>query len=166
MPQILCPTCKSPLSTKKNYVQCPWCGQSLAGVVPHQAQGKQFEVSAWPKPHEWACAVILVMLACGLVIEGYRLSEPVVVDRKDELVATALTSCRNRIATWPKYDYVTMPPPAKNYGTPPDFYFVWPKGIFQVTNDEGERVPASATCRGHLDSGLITELSLNGAESR
>jgi len=145
---------------------CPWCGQSLAGVIPHQAQGKQFASSAWPKPHEWACAAILVILACGLVIEGYRLTEPVVVDQKDELVAAALATCQMRIARSTRYDRVPAPPPAKNYGTPPVFYFVWPRGSFHVTNDEGEDLPASATCRGHLDSGLITELSLNGAESQ
>lgn len=62
-------------------------------------------------------------------------------------------------------DGTPAPPSAKNYGTYPEFYFVWPKGTFHVADYEGTLVPASATCRGQMDTGLITEMSLNGAET-
>lgn len=166
MPKILCPYCNSLVSSGEAHSTCPWCGEPLAGVAPLFAREDQFVVSPWLKPHELACAVILALLACGLVIEGLKFSEPAVTDRKTELVAAALATCQKRIAASGKYDSVPVPPPAKNYGTPGNFYFVWPKGSFQVMNDEGTQLPASATCRGHLDTGLITELSLNGKESR
>jgi hypothetical protein len=76
----------------------------------------------------------------------------------------ALVTCQNRIAALSFNGEIQTPPDTKNYGTYPEFYFVWPKGTFYDTNPDGVLNPASATCRGDLQSGRINELSLNGKD--
>ena len=90
--------------------------------------------------------------------------EPIAGLSADEQVARALAACQARIAALSVGGKVSAPPPAKNYGTLPDFYFVWPRGVFFYADSEGVLNAASATCRGDVATGLITELSLNGQD--
>jgi len=164
MSNIRCPACGSSLQRRKRYVNCPWCGQALAAVY----QAQQFEAGeayrAWPTWKGWAGAVALAVPAVSLVILGDSQMRPFVDSPTDELVAQALEVCRSRITALSVGGKVPAPPPAKNYGTLPEFYFVWPKGVFFYADAEGVLNAASATCRGNVNTGLITELSLNGQD--
>lgn len=82
----------------------------------------------------------------------------------EERVSRALNFCRVRIAALSSGGKILAPPPVKNYGTPPEFYFVWPKGMFSTSDGDGVLNPAAATCRGNIFTGLITELSMNGVD--
>ncbi|WP_306393424.1 hypothetical protein [Telluria beijingensis] len=90
--------------------------------------------------------------------------QPIASATTEEQVARALATCQARIAALSVGGKVPAPPPAKNYGTEPEFYFVWPKGVFFYADSEGVLNAASATCRGDVATGLITELSLNGQD--
>lgn len=164
MPNIRCPACGSTLQRRKRYVDCPSCGQPLAAV--HQAQ--PFDVGqayrAWPTWKGWVGAGALAVPATCLVLIGDRRMEPVAGISFDEQVAHALATCRARISALSVGGDVPVPPPARNYGKAPEFYFVWPKGVFFYSDSEGVLNAASATCRGDVTTGLITELSLNGQD--
>lgn len=104
------------------------------------------------------------MPAACLVLVGDRRMEPIAGLSAEEQVARALATCQARITALSIGGKVPDPPPAKNYGTLTEFYFVWPKGVFFYADSEGVLNAASATCRGDVTTGLITELSLNGQD--
>lgn len=164
MPNIRCPACGSSLQRRKRYVNCPWCGQPLAAVYLAQPYDAHEAYRAWPSWKGWAGAAALAVPAVGLVVLGDSQMRPFVDPPTDEHVAQALEVCRSRIAALSAGGKVPAPPPAKNYGTLPEFYFVWPKGVFFYADSEGVLNAASATCRGDVTTGLITELSLNGQD--
>lgn len=164
MPQILCPSCRSPLQRRKQYVNCPWCGQPLADTYLVQPFKAGASYRTWPTWKSWAGASAIAALAGYLVFIGDSRMEPIAGLRPDELNARALAACQARISALSIGGEVPAPPPTKNYGTAPEFYFVWPKGVFFYSDDEGVLNAASATCRGDIATGLITELSLNGED--
>ena len=164
MPNIRCPACGSSLQRRKRYVNCPWCGQPLAAVYKAQPFEAGDAYRSWPTWKGWAGAAALTVPAACLVFIGDRLMEPIAGLSADEQVARALAACQARIAALSVGAKVPAPPPAKNYGTLPEFYFVWPRGVFYYADSEGVLNAASATCRGYVATGLITELSLNGQD--
>jgi hypothetical protein len=117
----------------------------------------------WRSLKEWVGALVIITFSGFLIMLGYSRMVPETTDyawRTHKVLAT----CQSRIAGLSFTGEIQMPPNVKNYGTFPNFYFVWPKGSFYSTNLNGVLKAASATCRGDLRSGRITELSLNGED--
>lgn len=119
---------------------------------------------AWLSPRGWTVAGVLLVMAAALVSLGYERMAPVDDTPRGLKELAALMTCQKRISALSIGVKVPLPPAARNYGTPPDFYFVWPKGTFYYSDSEGVLNAAAATCRGDLATGLITELSLNGRD--
>lgn len=164
MPNIRCPTCGSTLQRRKRYVNCPWCGQPLAAAYVSQPFVAGADYRSWPSWKAWTIAGAVVALAAFLVILGDSRMQPIAGATTEEQVARALVACQARISALSVGGKVPAPPPAKNYGTAPEFYFVWPKGVFYYSDNEGVLNAASATCKGDVATGLITELFLNGQD--
>lgn len=159
MPQISCPVCKSPLSKRKRYSNCPWCGVVLAPADERAQQTILTQYRSGPTGHEWVLACILSMCACGLVASGYKWMEPIQEDQTAEKTALALSVCQQRIATLAA---APSPPHAQNEGNYTQFHFTWPEGTL---GRQSSVARLSATCRGDLRTGRITEVSVNGRQS-
>lgn len=159
MPQISCPVCKSPLSKKKRYINCPWCGIVLAPADEHAQEAILAQYRSGPTGHEWALACVLSMFAFGLIASGYKWMEPIQEDPTAEKTASALSACQQRIATLAASP---SPPHAQNEDNYPQFHFTWPEGTL---GRQSSVAHLSATCRGDLRTGRITEVSVNGRQS-
>jgi hypothetical protein len=163
MPKIQCPTCKSAISSRKAYASCPWCGAALPEQLAEHFRVENSRRKNWRALKEWVGALVVVTFSGCLITLGYSRIDPETTDyawRTQKVLAT----CQSRIAGLSFTGEIQTPPDVKNYGTFPDFYFVWPKGSFYSTNLNGMLKAASATCRGDLRSGRIIELSLNGED--
>ena len=163
MPKIQCPTCKSPISGRKAHAICPWCGSTLPVLSVENFSGQNRNCRTWHAWKKWASALVVLTFAGYLISLGNSRIDPDVADHSWK-THRALATCQSRIADLSVTGEIQTPPDAKNYGTYPEFYFVWPKHTFYDTNPDGVLNPASATCRGDLRSGRIIELSLNGED--
>jgi hypothetical protein len=164
MLKIQCPTCKSPISGRKNHARCPWCGSALPILSSANPYNLDRGSKIWLGRNEWAVALVAAIFAGCLITVGYTRMNP--DQETDDAWRTqqALATCQDQIKTLSRAGEVPPLPDAKNQGTYPEFYFVWPKVTrYYSPFDKDLEVPA-ATCRGDLRSGRVVELFMNGQD--
>jgi hypothetical protein len=164
MAKIRCPGCKSIISDRREPVNCPWCGSSLAAAYTARPFVPGAQCRIWPSWRGWTAAALLLGIASCLISIGYTQMVPGVSADHAWKVHNALATCQDQIQTLSPAGEVPPLPDAKNQGTYPEFYFVWPKDTrYYSPSDKDINVPA-ATCRGDLRSGRIVELFMNGQD--
>lgn len=164
MAKIKCPGCKVILSSRRQRASCPWCGTQLASAYALRPFSPGAQCRIWPSWRGWAVAAVALAIAGCLIFVGYIRIVPATGADHTWEAYRALTTCQDQIKTLSHAGEVPPLPDAKNQGTYPEFYFVWPKDtLYNSPSDKDLNVPA-ATCRGDLISGRIVEVFMNGQD--
>jgi hypothetical protein len=107
----------------------------------------------------------LVAMFCCIPIVGfiaYRLAVPSADQAHARQVQRALLACQQAIQAQARFGGAEMPPYTRNHGSGNEFYFAWPTGSFTFSNQFGAAEKMSASCIGDVDTGTITQLTING----
>jgi hypothetical protein len=104
---------------------------------------------------------VIALFVCAFI---YHVINPTADDVHRNKAMAALGRCQEAIHALAEYGGADTPPYTKNWGKGNEFYFAWPRGSFEFTNGFGAKVKMSASCSGDLETGVITDLTVNGKD--
>lgn len=160
---VQCPGCKAHLSLSAA-LACPRCQTALPRAPAPNLTTKRHTTTASAGHKAGVGALLCCIPILGFI--GYRLAIPSAGQEQARQVGRALLACQQAIQAQAQYGGADTPPYVRNYGTAGQFYFAWPTGSFAFPNGFGARTKMSASCIGDLETGTITQLTLNGQTIR
>lgn len=170
MAAIKCPGCGAYLSVN-GLVNCPRCQTDLPSrlVNPASTSGSiQHSSGSVPgsgsSSKELLSGVIFLVLGALVIFIAWNIFVPSEEKKRKQLVSKALLDCQYAIKSLAKFGDAEVPPYVQNFGKDGEYYFAWPLGSFHFVNGFGVKEKMSASCLGDLNTGKITQLTLNGKD--